>query len=172
MDPVDKAKGAMGGLERLIAGLPGIAGYKNKEMRRDADKQVRDTFVNHLDEQRRRLVALQNDLLSAGGLAWMADLERLVSRTQLLMDRVRTASYGYAPFFALQKVREPELERLAQFDRDLLNSLPKLSQTIDGLQAAVRANKGVKEAAQVVADLLVEMNDSFGQRAEAMLAAE
>jgi hypothetical protein len=45
MDVVDKAKAAMGGLERVVSGLPGIKGYREKDMRREADKQVRESLA-------------------------------------------------------------------------------------------------------------------------------
>ncbi|HEX9027961.1 MAG TPA: hypothetical protein VF823_02225, partial [Anaerolineales bacterium] len=123
MDPIEKAKGAMGGLERAVSGLPGIKGYREKDMRRDADKQVREKLAQRLSEQRNRLTELQNQLLSAGGLLWMDDVERLITRLTILVDRVRTASYGYAGFFDLQKVKEEELDRLAAFDKALFDGL-------------------------------------------------
>ena len=52
MDPVQKAKDEMGGLEKFIGKLPGMKGYREKEMRRDADKQVRDTLARHLESRR------------------------------------------------------------------------------------------------------------------------
>ena len=113
MDPVQNAKDEMGGLEKAIAGLPGIKGYREKELRREADKQVRDNLARHLESRRRKLTSLQSDLLGAGGLDWMDDMERVVGRLQLFIDRVKTASYGYAPLFGLNRVNEDDLDRLA-----------------------------------------------------------
>ena len=42
---VDFAKSQMGAIERLLKGLPGISGYVDKELRRDADKRVRDSIA-------------------------------------------------------------------------------------------------------------------------------
>ena len=50
MDPIEKAKRDMGSVERAVSGLPGIEGYREKDMRRDADKQVRETLARHLEE--------------------------------------------------------------------------------------------------------------------------
>jgi hypothetical protein len=168
MDPVQSAKDEMGGLEKAIAGLPGIKGYREKEMRRDADKQVRDTLAKHLESRRRKLTSLQNDLLSSGGLDWMDDIERVVGRLQLFIDRVKTASYGYAPLFALNKVKEDDLDRLAAFDQDLYNQVGPLDEAIGKLEQAVAANEGIKEALRAVGDLVSGMNDTFGRRAEAI----
>ena len=85
--------------------LPGIKGYREKDMRREADKQVRDALARRLESRRRKMTGLQDDLLAAGGLLWLDDVERLVGRLQLLIDRIKTASYGYAPFFGLKRSR-------------------------------------------------------------------
>lgn len=172
MDPLEQSKQTMGSVERAVTNLPGIEGYRAKEMRRDADKQVRQNLAERLSEQRNHLSGLQNQLLAAGGLSWMDDIEQLVTRFNTLIDRVRTASYGYAGFFDLQRVKEAELDRLAVFDKALFGHLPVLDDAIGGLQKAIAANEGIKEAIQAVADRLAEVSDTFGRRAEAMLAAE
>lgn len=171
MDPVEQAKSGMGSLERLIAKLPGIRGYKDKEMRRSADKQVRDNLVRELELRRNKITGMQEELLSAGGLLWLDDAERVVGRLQLLMDRVRTAAYGYGGFFDMQKVREAELDKLAQFDQALFEVLPKLDDAVAALEKAIQANDGIKEALQVIGDLVAQTNDTFGKRMQAIQGA-
>ncbi len=171
MDTVDKAKSAMGGLERFVSGLPGIKGYREKEMRRDADKQVRDQLARELTERRAKITALQSELLESGGLLWLDDVERAVGRLQLLIDRIKTAARGYAGFFDLQRVKEAELDRLANFDQALFDDLPKLDEAIATLTTAVGANDGIKEAVKALADLLAGMNETFGRRIEAIQGA-
>lgn len=171
MDPIEKAKQSMGGLEGAISGLPGIKGYREKEMRRDADKLVRDKLAQRLSAVRTRLTDLQNQLLDSGGLAWMDEMEQVGTRLNTVIDRVRTASYGYAGFFDLQRVKEEELDRLVAFDQALADSLPGLDEAVAGLQRAMTANEGLKEAIQAVSDKIVELGQTFGQRSEAMHAA-
>jgi hypothetical protein len=172
VDPIEKAKRDMGSVERAVSGLPGIEGYREKDMRRDADKQVRELLSRHLEEDRRRLTDLQNDLLSKGGLLFLGDMERVSTRLQTLIDRIRTASYGYAGFFDLQRVKEAELDRLAAFDRALFDQLGPIDTAVDNLSKAIAANEGVKDAIQALGDLVRKLNDDFGHRAEAMQAAE
>lgn len=166
MDPVEQAKSEMGGFERAISKLPGIKGYREKELRRDADKQVRDTLARRLEARRRKLTGLQSDLLAAGGLLWMDDVERVVGRLQLLIDRIKTASYGYAPLWALNRVKEDDLDRLIAFDQALFDEVARLDEAIDTLSAAIQANEGIKNALQEVGDLLSALNETFGRRSE------
>ncbi|MGC8779657.1 MAG: hypothetical protein ACP5UQ_02230 [Anaerolineae bacterium] len=168
MDPLSKAKDEMGWLERLFSQLPGIAGYREKEMRRDTDKLVRDTLVRELSERRTKITAMQNDLLAAGGLLWMDDIERVVGRLQLLIDRIRTAAYGYAGFFDVQRVKEDELDKLAGFDRALFEELPRLDTAIESLAKAVEANEGIKEAVTALGNILARLNEAFSKRTATM----
>ena len=168
MDPIEKAKGEMGAVERTVYGLPGIKGYREKEMRRDADKLVRDSFAHELETRRNRISGLQQELLASGGLLWMDDMERVVGRLQLLIDRARTAAYGYAGFFDLERIKEPELDRLAEYDRTMFDMLPALDQAIGDLEKAVHANDNIQTALQAVATLLAEAGDRFGRRMDAV----
>lgn len=166
MDPVQSAKDEMGGVESFFAKLPGIKGYREKEIRRDADKQVRDNLARRLESRRRKLTALQGDLLASGGLQWMDDVERVVGRLQLFIDRIKTASYGYAPMWAISRVKEDDLDRLVAFDQDLYSQLGPLDEAIGKLEQAVQANEGIKEALRSTGDLLAGLNETFNRRAE------
>jgi hypothetical protein len=158
----------MGGLESLLSKLPGIKGYREKDIRRDSDKQLRDTLARELSERRTKITALQTELLSGGGLLWMDDVEKLVSRLQLLIDRIKTAAYGYAGFFDIQRVKEEELDKLAQFDEALFEDLPRLDTAIASLSTAIEADEGIKEAIKALGNILARLNDTFGKRLEAV----
>jgi hypothetical protein len=166
MDPVQNAKDEMGAIERAISGLPGIRGYREKELRREADKQVRDNLARHLDARKRKLSNLQHDLVSAGGLEWMDDIERVVGRLQLFIDRVKTASYGYAPLFGLNNVNEEDLDRLAAFDQDLYNQVMPLDEAIGKLEQAAANNEGIKDALREVDGIVSGLNETFNRRAD------
>ena len=168
MDLIDKAKDEMGLVERVLSKVPGLKGYKEKELRREADKSVRDSLARRLEARRRKITALQSELLSSGGLLWMDDVERVVGRLQLLIDRIKTASYGYAPLFDLEKVKEEQLDKLVQFDESLLAEVIRLDEAISALEEAVAANENVKQAIAGVGDLLSALNETFGRREEAI----
>lgn len=170
MDPLEKARRGMGKLESAISGLPGVQGYREKDMRRDADKQVREQLSKRLSDIRRRVTELQGRMLRSGGLQFMSTGEQLSSRLQTLADRIRTASYGYAGFFDLQKVQEAQLDRLAAFDQALFERVAALEAEVDALDKAVAANQGVAEAIQAASTMVGQISDEFGHRSEAMQA--
>lgn len=171
MDPVERGKMQMGGFERFLSRLPGLGGYREKELRRNADKQVRDTLAQELEQRRAHISSMQAELLSNGGLLWMDDMERVVGKLQLLIDRVRTAAYGYAGFFSLDRVKEPELESLVAYDQSLFEDLPDLDSAITTLEGAVRANENIKEALAGVTSPISALADKFTKRTEAIRGA-
>ena len=172
MDPVQKAKSAMGGFERFLTKIPGYAGYKQKEMRREVDKTVRENLARELESLRRKLTGVQEQLLADGGLLWMDDMERVVGRLQLLIDRVKTAAYGYAPFFDVERVKEEQLDRLLEFDQALFNQLPDLESAIDAVSEAVESQSEIKAAIRKVGTLLADLNETFGRRMQSIHAPD
>ncbi|HEY63889.1 MAG TPA: hypothetical protein G4O02_04905 [Caldilineae bacterium] len=161
-------KSQMSAVERALAGLPGIEGYKEKELRREADRRVRETLAQLLEDQRARLTGIQLDLLGSGGLDWMDDLERAIGKLQLLIDRVRSATYGYAGFFDANKVREAELEALIQFDRGMIQRVDELREKIDAVEQAVMDQEHIETAVRDLVRLLSELNQQWRHRREVM----
>ncbi len=168
MGLTDKMKSQMNAVERALAGLPGIREYKEKELRREADRQVRETLAHLLEEQRSRLTGLQLDLLGSGGLDWMDDVERAIGKLQLLIDRVRSAAYGYAGFFDASKVREAELEALARFDQEMVRRVEELQAKVDAVEQAIEDQENIPQAVRDLIQLLSDLNQQWRRRRDAM----
>jgi len=155
----------------LVSAIPGYRGYKEKENRRAADKLLREHLVSQLDEQRRRLLDLQRDLLDSGGLLMMDDLDRAVTKVQKLTDKIRTASYGYAGIFDAVKVKEEELDALYSFDEGILGSVSAIQTAIEALAAAMEADGDVKAAIRQVVSAAEEANATWRNRESAITGA-
>ena len=171
MDITEKVRGALGGLERLAASIPGYKGYKEKEMRREADKLLRMHLARQLEEQWRRLPDLQKQLIGAGQLELVDDLEGAVMGLQTIVARLKTASYGYAGFFDAVKVKEEQLDALYRFDEALLNEVPKVAEGIDRVAAAIAAQKGMAEAIAELAATVRKIGETLHRRQDVMLQA-
>ena len=79
-DLMAKAKDQMNVVENVLAGVPGIKGYKEKELRRETDKTVRTMVARQLDDQKARLTNLQVDLVNNGQLDLLDDMERAATK--------------------------------------------------------------------------------------------
>ena len=63
-------------------------------------------------------------------------------------------------------MKEDDLDRLIEFDQALADEVGRLDEAIGGLEQAVQANEGIKEALKAIGDLLTGLNETFGRRAD------
>jgi hypothetical protein len=169
---VNSAKDSMGAIERLLKGLPGIRGYVDKELRRDADKRLREYIAAQLTEQKQELLNLQQRLLKGGGLLWLDDMDGAVTKLQTLVDRIRTASYGYAGLFDPVKIREEQLNALHRFDVALAARVADVQNAIASLRTSVTQNEGIGQQIQALVDLVSDLNLLFNRRHEAVVSPD
>jgi hypothetical protein len=162
---------ALGGFEQLAKRVPGYHGYKEKEMRREADKLLRTEVARKLDDERKGLSELQVQLVGQGLIEHVDDLERAVMKLQLLIDRVKTASYGYAGLFDAVKVKEEQLDALYEFDNQMLDVADGIASHADRVSSAIAAKEGVGAAVSDLVQEVEEANTVFGHREEAILQA-
>ena len=85
--------------KKILSKLPVFSGYFERQNRRAADKLMRETIANRFDEQWKRISSVQRSLISEGAIEYIDDLEAAAVKLRQFIDRVRTASYGYAGFF-------------------------------------------------------------------------
>jgi hypothetical protein len=168
-DLTEKIQSSQNKLEQLISRVPGFAGYKQKEQRREADKLLRLYVARQYEEQLTRLSNVQYAMVSQGRLKAMSTLERGVTKLQLLIDRIKTASYGYAGLFDAIKVDEGALDRLYDFDQAMLEGVDKIAADLDRLDEAAQAEAAIlTEAGQLIADLEA-LNNTFSRRQDVIL---
>jgi hypothetical protein len=169
---VDNAKGQMGAIERLLKGLPGISGYIDKELRRDADKRVREGLVQMLDHSKSELMEIQNRLLSGGGLLYMDDVDQGIVKLQTLSDRIKTASYGYAGLFDAVRIKEDQLDALHRFDVAMVQELGALDEAITALSNAVADNNNIAPTASRVNKVAADLNRLYDKRKDAIMSPD
>jgi hypothetical protein len=167
---VDAAKERMGAIERLLKGLPGIRGYVDKELRRDADKRLREMIAGQLEESKQSLYDIQRRLLDGKGLEWMDNIDSAIQRLQILIDRIKTASYGYAGLFDPVKIREEELNALHRFDAALAERVVDVRMAITNLGNALSQEGDVGAEVRKLLDLLGELNTLYTKRHDAVLS--
>lgn len=153
---------------KLLGKIPGFSGYFDREQRRMADKTLRETVAARFEEQWRRISALQRDLISQGGLAYVDDLESSAIKLRQFIDRVRTASYGYAGFFDAIKVDSKELERIYQYDLWMMSLVDEVGRAIDNVEASLGTD-GISAAIRHLTGLAQESVEAFNKRSQAIL---
>ena len=168
-DLTEKIQSAQNKFENLVSRVPGYAGYKQKEQRREADKLLRLQVARQYEEQLKRLGEVQYALSSKGRLASIVTLERAATKLQLLIDRLKNASYGYTGLFDALKVTEATLDKLYEFDRAMLDGVSKIAALLDKLAEAAQAEAPTAAEANDLISELEALNTAFSRRQDVFL---
>jgi hypothetical protein len=131
MTLLDEARSGQNALERIASAIPGFKGYRERELRRDADRLEREHLAARLDACKKGLDETAAALTRSGSLDAINDVEKARKRLDKVIARIRYADRGYSGFFDTIKVDEGTLGRVYEFDLAL----------VDGVEA-VRAAAG------------------------------
>jgi len=123
---LDKARAAQNLIERIANKIPGFAGYRERELRRDADRLEREHLAKRLEQHKAALNTLANAATRGGSLDAINDIETARKRLDKIVARVRYADRGYSGFFDAVKIDEAILARVYQFDLDLANGVDEI----------------------------------------------
>jgi hypothetical protein len=171
-DLYDRVSDDRSWLEKIVGKIPGYKGYKEKEMRRESDKLLRDMIATQMEIQRQRMDDLQNQLISAGRLEYLDEMGSAVTKLRTFIDRIKHATYGYAGLFDAVRVQEDELDRLYDFDNRLLGYAERLSTALNTLETAIPSGEGLAEAVRAVLNICAEANRTFDDREHVILSSE
>jgi len=169
-DLTERVEGSRNKVEELIAQVPGFKGYKQKETRREADKLLRSHVAREYEALLRHINALQRDLSDAGELRLVLQLDRATVKLQMLADRIKTASYGYAGVFDAIKVNEEVLDALYTFDLEMLDGVDRVSEALDAVVSAGEDSSALTTEVKSLVALLDELNSMFSKRQDVILA--
>jgi len=123
-------------LEKIASYIPGVAGYREREGRRETDRRVREFLAGRLDEGRAGLTALRNVATDAGQLKALDAIGRLDRILQKSVSSLRYADYGFSGLFDQLKIREAELDQICAYDAALVTDVVALSDALRSISTA------------------------------------
>jgi hypothetical protein len=88
------------------------------------------------------------------------------------VDRIKTASYGYAGLFDPVRIREEQLNALHRFDVALAARVADVQSAIASLRTSVTQNEGIGQQIQALVDLISDLNLLFNRRHEAVVSPD
>jgi hypothetical protein len=155
-------------IERLSSKIPGYSGYVDRERRRDVDKLHREHLANRLRSLKAPLTDLVRELSSSGRLFEVGPVDAAIKKLDHLENRVRFASYGYAGFFDVAKIEQPQLDAIYQFDLALVEHVDKIEAKLSELKAKSATAGELKTACEEVAAEIDQTNRVFDDRYKAI----
>jgi len=141
-------------IERLSSKIPGYSGYVDRERRRDIDKLHREHLADRLRGLKPSLTDVIRELTDTGRLFEVGPVEAAIKKLDHLENRVRFASYGYAGFFDVVKIEQPQLDAIYKFDLALVENVDRMAAKLSQLKTQASNSEGLKTACgEVVAEI-------------------
>ncbi len=157
--------------ERIAAFIPGFRGYKEKEIRRESDRLIRNQLYLKLSQAKTDLRAISQKLADRRYFDVIIDVDRLLAKMDRIVEKVNHASYGYSGFFDAVKVKEENLDRMIAFDNQLIDGINALTSEIDSFKADLASGVTTNLSAHVqgVTNKVESFEDTFDKRNEVIL---
>lgn len=166
-DILERVSGEQDFFKKILAKIPGFKGYIERGNRRMSDKLLRENIANEFETLYQRVSSLQRDLINQGGIEYIDDLEAASLKLRQFIDRVRTASYGYAGIFDAIKIKEDELDQVYQYDYALLELSDEVRSAIDNVETSI-GTEGLDAAIRHLISVSQQCVDAFNKRSEVM----
>ena len=171
VDLRDAISDHLGGFENLVNKIPGYKGYKEKEMRREADTLLRTHLAQQLADQLSRAEDVTSQMLTGSGMMQLDEMGKGNTRLQTLIDKVKTAAQGYAGFFDAVKVKEDQLDTLYEFDEQMVLKVDEIGEAIENLQTALDGgdDSTLAPAVRRYVKTVSDVSTQFDKRKDAIL---
>jgi hypothetical protein len=169
VDPLGKITAGDDLLGKIRKTLSGFVGYLDRENRREADKLLRATIASRYEQQWGRISTIQRQMIESGNLEQVDQLEAAAIKLRTFIDRVKSASYGYAGFFDAVRINETELQKLYSYDLQLLEDVNSISSAVDNVEASMGSD-GLPAAMRHLTTLCQDVIDAYDRRDEVLLA--
>src|SRR5437867_10483753 len=155
----DRAKSQTNLQEKIMLLIPGFHGYKEKEIRRESDKLIRNQIYQKLSSAEAQAKDTYRSLVNQGIKDKWDDTDHLMARLDRVVERINHSEYGYAGFFDVTKVKEPDLDRMLDYDMQLLRMTDSVTAAIQTLRDSgdsgnVQAAKGKISESRTAVDAL------------------
>ena len=152
--------------ERICMYVPFYRGYKQKNLRRDEDRAIRDVVA-------KVLTAVKNDLANAaratlGDVNAMRDMERIRTKVDRYCTDVKKAVGGYSGIHASMKVLESELDKVIEWDANLIDDVELLKEQSAKMLQNIDEGLPIKSDMRVIEQTVDEMINTFRERDNVM----
>lgn len=159
-------------VSRIASYIPMYKGYKQRQLRREEDRAIRDVVA-------KELVAVKNDLANSatatvGDLEAMRQSERLRAKVDKYYSQVKKTATGYTGFHEAVKIRETELDRVITYDAQLIEGVEALKKETVELTQYADTGEDIKVPMRLIERDVDKLIENFNQRDAIMkgIAAE
>jgi len=155
-------------LKKLELAIPGFRGYRKREDLRIADSLLRKQLANNLGDIREKIELCRQDLANKMEMELLNNMGALMNHITSTENRVRHAEHGYSGISADYNIRENELNRMYEWDLNLLSDIDKISDSVGLLQTTITSGNTTEIGQKIkeVEEDIKEFNSLFDMRIE------
>jgi hypothetical protein len=162
IDKIKERQGFISKMQNLLLG-----GYALKEDLRELDKMLRDSYYDDLREFRHQWERAYLEALESGHSTISRRFKTVIQNLDRVSELFHRGDYGYAGLMDRKgHIREDELARVFDYDKDLSGDVDRLGEAIGKVYSGVM--EGAWDAVQTqvnsVMDLLLELEKSWRER--------
>lgn len=172
--PLDKVESETALLEKISLAIPEFRGYKLKEMRREADKLIRNHLYQGLVQAKSSLKEIFQRLAIDKIMDVLDDTDRLIAKFDRVSELINHAPYGYAGFFNAVKIEEDDLDTMIKFDLKLVDSVEDIETKVKTFKEEVMSGNfgNVRVHVYGIRGLLEALEGAFNKRKEVIMGAQ
>lgn len=158
----NEMKGDLSLYERVAMYVPLYRGYREKNLRREQDRAVRNLVATSLQGAKTDLATIQRELVDQPDL--MMDVERIRTKVDHYDVKVRKAVNGYSGFHDAVKILEDDLDALVRWDAQLVDGIQEFRQAASDLLDAADVGAVAKKDVRQIERGIDEMIEAYDKR--------
>ncbi len=157
-------------VEKMELFIPGLKGYKQKELLREEDLGVRRKLEEFLNSATHHLREAEQAIAMSGGDPTLFE-EKVVQRIELLRSWISSAESGFGGLFDKVNIEEPQLEAILQNDLQMLETAKELSEKAKELSTTLDTQK-IFSAASELSEIIEKIRSLAEKRKQILLGGE
>ncbi|MGN1044552.1 MAG: hypothetical protein ACI4Q9_01165 [Candidatus Methanomethylophilaceae archaeon] len=162
---MDASKENRGIFERICLWIPGYRGYRQKNIRRDVDKEVRAQVARTIEGSKTVLSNIQRGAAELGDIQTAKAVERIRIKTDTYLKNIESAEAGYSGIWEVTKTKEGELEAVMEWDAKLIESGQDLKKLLNAVMDKVDSGSSdIKADLREVERFLDDLDAGLGKR--------
>jgi hypothetical protein len=162
---MEASKDNRGIFERICLWIPGYRGYRQKNIRRDVDKEIRSEVARSIEECKSFLAEIQRGVVENGDIQMAKTIERVRVKTDTYLKNIESAEAGYSGIWEATKTLEDELEAVMEWDAKLLESAYDLKKLLKMTWSKVDGGSvDIKSDIREIERFLQDLDEGLGTR--------
>ncbi|CAN5547460.1 hypothetical protein BH10BAC5_BH10BAC5_08930 [soil metagenome] len=163
-DKIEEIRSNESFLEKIKRWIPGYDGYVNRDNSRELDTMLRNKLAQMLEVNKTKIKNTTLNLSKNGKLFLTSDIEKIDKKNELIIGKFKTASRGYSGAFDVKKIKEEELNKLYEFDMNMLNDAGKINRMFEELETMSEANNDISVNVKQISACQDSILQSFDER--------